>query len=218
MARAVIFDMDGTLVDTEPVHFDVARRVLAADGFDYTEEMNREFIGSTTAGVMELLVARHRLPRSAAAYITDYERLVVLVLAEPREPAPGARELIRALKARGARIGLASNSHAPAIAATLAGAGLAGEFETTVGGDAVPRSKPAPDVYLEAARRLGIEPAECAAIEDSPAGVAAARAAGMRVFALVTPHVDPARLTDAHGLLGGLGEFPLDLILPHPVK
>jgi beta-phosphoglucomutase-like phosphatase (HAD superfamily) len=89
---------------------------------------------------------------------------------------------------------------------------LSGRFDAVVGGDMVARSKPAPDIYLLAAERLQVAPARCIAVEDSPAGVQAARDAGMTVIASLTPEVDPGRLRGAHRLIGSLLEFPLDLL------
>jgi HAD superfamily hydrolase (TIGR01509 family) len=212
MALAVIFDMDGVLIDSEPLHFEVARTLLAAHGLDYTKEINREFIGTSTGVVMRTLVERYRLACTADELADCYDREIVAVLGKPHDPADGVVWLIQELEARGARIGLASSSRASWIAATLAGIGLAGRFEAVVGGDMVPRGKPAPDVYLEAARRIGVAPGECVAIEDSGTGLEAALAAGMIAIGLETPHVDPQRLARAHRRLRSLKDFPLELV------
>ena len=212
MALAVIFDMDGVLIDSEPLHFEVARRVLAEEGLDYTKEINREFIGHSTGAVMRALVERYGLTCTPERLADVYDREIVEVLGRPHDPADGVTWLIDELKARGARIGLASSSRERWITATLRGLGLAHAFEAVVGGDMVPQGKPAPDVYLEAAQRLGIAPSECVAIEDSGTGLEAALAAGMIALGLVTPHVDPDRLVRAHRRLRSLREFPFELV------
>ena len=204
--------MDGVLLDSEPLHFEVARRIFALDGFTYTHELNREFIGSTTDHVMATLVERHRLPRTAADYCAAYDVAIVEVMREPREPADGVRWLLSELAARGVRVGLASSSWRRWIDATLAGLGLTDTFPVAVGGDMVPHGKPAPDVYLEAARQLGVPPSACIAIEDSGTGLAAALAAGMKGVGLITPHIDPDRLSAAHKVIRTLRDFPLDWI------
>ena len=212
MDRAVIFDMDGVLLDSEPMHFDCARRLFAEDGLDYTHEINSEFIGYTATHVMDVLIARYKLPRSSAQYMEAYDRAIIERMRRHGEPSDGVGWLLDELARRGVAIGLASNSSASWVAATLGGLGLADRFGAAVAGDMVARGKPAPDVYLEAARRLGVAPGRCVAIEDSGTGLTAALAAGMTALALQTPHVEPARLAHAHRILQSLREFPLELL------
>jgi HAD superfamily hydrolase (TIGR01509 family) len=110
-----------------------------------------------------------------------------LALREPLEPASGARELIEQLRARGLKLAVASSSPRVWVEATLAALGLAESFEAIVAGDEVARSKPDPEIFLRAAEKLGVAPAHCLVIEDSPGGVAGAVAAGMRVVAVRSP-------------------------------
>ena len=152
--RALIFDMDGTLLDSEPMHFECARGLFAEDGLEFTLAHNAEFIGQSSEKVMEQLVARHRLPRTAREYIALYEERIVQVMAQASQATDGVHELIAEARKRRLALGVASNSSEQLVRATLTGLGLIGEFGAIVGGDMVPHGKPAPDVYLEAARRL----------------------------------------------------------------
>jgi HAD superfamily hydrolase (TIGR01509 family) len=212
MVRAVIFDMDGVLVDSEPLHVLVAHQVLAPAGLEYTEATNQEFIGRPVAEMLETLVRRHGLSGRVTEYEAQYDALLMRLLGQPRTPREGVVWLLAELRRRGCRLGIASSSKQTWVAAMLRSLDLSGRFDAVVGGDMVARSKPAPDIYLLAAERLQVAPAQCIAVEDSPAGVQAARDSGMTVIALLTPEVDPGRLREAHRLIRSPLEFPLDQV------
>jgi HAD superfamily hydrolase (TIGR01509 family) len=187
MIAAVVFDLDGVLVDSEAV-WDEARRALVAQrGGMWREEATRAMMGMSSVEwsryVREELGVPMQPPEISAAVVAELERRY-------RERLPlidGAREAVQRL-AEVWPLGLASSSNREIIDLVLDEAGLADRFAATVSSEEVARGKPAPDVYLEAARRLGVEPARCAAVEDSSNGLRAAAAAGMRVIAI--PHAD----------------------------
>jgi HAD superfamily hydrolase (TIGR01509 family) len=212
VARAVIFDMDGVLVDSEPLHLQVTCDVLGPAGSVYTEATTREFIGRPVTEMLATLIRRHGLPGRLADYEARYDARLMELLAQPRAPREGVVWLLAELRRRGCRLGIASSSKQAWIDAMLRSVDLTGRFDAAVGADTVARAKPAPDVYLTAAEHLEVSPAECIAVEDSPAGVQAARAAGMTVIGLITPDIDPGRLRTAHRLIRSLLEFPLDQI------
>lgn len=211
-ATAVVFDMDGVLVDSEPIHFDVARRLLAPAGVNIPVGMLREFVGRSAVEFLTEAIHRFGLPGTLVEYRARYDELLLDALAQPIPARDGAAWLIDQLRGRGCGIGLASTSGQAWIDAVLRAIGLEGKFDTIVGGDMVERVKPAPDVYLLAAERLARPPASCVAVEDSPLGIEAARAAQMRVVGLTTPHVDPIALRGADALITSLREFPFALI------
>lgn len=181
MSAAVIFDMDGVLLDSEPLHYEAVRQILAEQGVEFPIEDYYRYLGTTLNSTWDDLCARYPITMSyeqfAARYSAD-------VLAEYRAGAPlipGARELVEQLREAGVPIAVASSSHREWVEAALSGAGLRSCFDQTTAGDEVSEGKPSPEIYLKAAEKLGVDPARCIAIEDAPAGVASARAAGMRV-------------------------------------
>ena len=172
MPAAVVFDLDGVLVDSEE-RWNEAREALTREsGGTWTERATRDMMGMSAPEwsdtVQPLALAT---PRLKASLRDDLPLL------------PGAVQAVRALADRWP-LGLASSANGPVIALVLERAGLATCFRATVSSEEVARGKPAPDVYLEAARRLGVEADECVAVEDSTNGLRSAHAAGMAVIAV----------------------------------
>lgn len=184
---AIIFDLDGVLLDSEPIHYQMARQVLADDGLDLEEATYRTYTGMSLEATWRDLVVRLRLPRPAEHYQSRYLDAVTRALEHPIDPAPGATALIEWLRRRGIPIGLASSSKQVWVEASLRAIGLEGVFDAVVSADQVAGAKPDPELYVLAAHRLGVSPGRCLAIEDSLPGVRSARAAGMDVVAVRTP-------------------------------
>ncbi|THA82650.1 HAD family phosphatase [Streptomyces sp. A0592] len=211
---SVIFDLDGTLVDSEPNYYESGRRTLERHGVpDFTWEQHSRFIGIGTLETLEILKERYGIPAPVEQLLAQ-QNAAYLELARTRtEVFPQMRELVARLRAEGAAMAVASGSSREAIDAVLAGTGLDALLTTVGSAEEVAQGKPAPDVFLEAARRLGAAPADCVVVEDAAPGARAARAAGMGC--IVVPYAaeiadDPA-FTSA-GLLfrGGQPEFSAD--------
>ncbi|MFJ9711847.1 HAD family hydrolase [Streptomyces sp. NPDC101234] len=208
---SVIFDLDGTLVDSEPNYYEATRQTLAAHGVpDYTWAEHERFVGISTLETLALFRERYGLRPPVAELLAETNRHY-LELARTRTPAyPEMRKLVELLTAEGVPMAVASGSSPEAIAAILSGTGLDAQLRTVVSADEVPRGKPAPDVFLEAARRLGSAPADCVVLEDAAPGAAAAHAAGMRCIAIpyVAAQAGAPEFADADLLLrGGQPEF-----------
>lgn len=178
----MIFDLDGVLVDSEPAHRAASRRLVAPQ--EMGDEEYARFVGSATELFAAWIRERYGFDAGVAEIVGRYTALVAEELATRRLAAlDGAHALLAALRARGQRLALASQSQPEWVSRTLEHAGLSAAFEVVVAADAVARGKPAPDIYLHTAARLGIAPGRCLVIEDSAPGVAAAAAAaaGMTV-------------------------------------
>jgi HAD superfamily hydrolase (TIGR01509 family) len=208
MIEAVIFDMDGLLVDSEP-YWDKARRQIAVEaGKEWHEDDHRACMGVSTldwANYMLDMSPQEVQDRVIGKILEFYARGIPYM--------PGAEEAV-ALAARRYPTGLASGSHRRLIEAVIDDPPMRGKFQVVVCSDDVPAGKPAPDVYLEVARRLGVVPERCLCLEDSASGILAGRAAGMQVIAVPDERFMPALevLRQADVVLPSLTEFRLDTI------
>ena len=198
--RAVIFDLDGTLVDSEENYFLADERLLAAYGVPFTREQKRPYIGGGNRDMMVDLVRRFGLPATPDELLARKNE-IYLALAEAGTPVfPEMRRFLDLVRAAGLPVAVASGSSPEIIARLLRATGLEGLLPVTVSAEEVGQGKPRPDVYLEAARRLGVDPLECLAVEDAAPGVEAARRAFMRCLAVPflvdQPLAEPFHLAD----------------------
>lgn len=206
---AIVFDMDGVLIDSEPLHFEVLNEVLALDGHAVGHAEYEEFIGTTTEFTWQTLIARYGLVRPMDACTALYDQLLLRVLRQPHSPEDGVLALIQRGRQLGLRLGVASSSRRLWIDATLLSLGLSDAFDAIVSGDDVDRGKPDPQIYLLAAQRLGVVATRCLAIEDAPKGVQSARAAGMAVLGVRTLYTAHLHLDGAERIVDSLAELDL---------
>lgn len=186
--RAVIFDHDGTLVDSEPLHLAAWQELLAPYQAQLSaEEYQRHLSGRPSLASAQWLTERFDLPVDPEALFQQKHRAVCTWLEQQAYPLmPGAVPLLRALQSAGTPLALASGASLPEVQSSLNHHNLHPYFPVVVTRDQVNNNKPAPDVYLLAARQLGIPPEDCLAIEDSDSGQRAAQAAGMACLRLHT--------------------------------
>lgn len=204
---AVLFDNDGLLLDTEQAWTRAEEDLFARRGRTFTPEHKRALLGSTAARAGAMLEGWLDAPGQGLALFSELEALVLEEAREGVPPRPGALALIDRLRAAGVPMAVASNSARQFVELVLGNAGLLGEsspFGAVVSAEEVERGKPHPDVYLEAARRIGADPARCAALEDSPVGARAARAAG--TFVIGVPYFPDGEIGDVDLRAGSLGD------------
>lgn len=191
MIEAVVFDMDGVIVDSEQVWDDVREALVRERGGRWHEGAQADMMGMSSVEWSAYMHERLGLAEPPAEINDEVVRRMLARYRDDLPLLPGAVGAVERLAARWP-LAVASSSNRPLIEAVLAAAAVAHRFVATVSSEEVPRGKPSPDVYLEAARRLGVPAERCAAIEDSANGLRAAHAAGMRVLALPNPHYPPA--------------------------
>jgi len=203
MPSAVVFDNDGLLLDTESVWTRAEQDLFERRGREFTAADKVELVGSSAAIAGGILERRLDEPGRAEELMEELNELVVVELERGVEAMVGARELLARLGARGTPIALVSNSPMAFVRRSLEIVGLEDSFDLVLSAHEVAAPKPAPDPYLEACRRLGIEPGPAVfALEDSPSGVAAAVAAGLTVIGI--PSVEGVALDEAHHLAESL--------------
>jgi len=211
--EAVVFDMDGVLIHSEEVWDEVREAYVRERGGRYDAEVQRALMGMSSTEWSRYLHEAAGVPDEPQAINEEVVRRMLEAYRTRLPLADGAVDAVRRLAAR-FPLGLASSSNRPLIDAVLDAAGLAQYFAATVSSEEVARGKPAPDVYLEAARRLGVDPTRAAAVEDSHGGIRSAKAAGMPVIAIPNPSYPPDEesLAQADVTIRSLGELTPDLV------
>jgi HAD superfamily hydrolase (TIGR01509 family) len=216
MIEAVIFDLDGILIDSEHVWDEVRQQLAEERGGRWNENASRDMMGMSSiewSRYMRDVVGLEEEPEEISAEVVRrleerYRTEIPLI--------PGAEQAVERLGARWP-LALASSSNRELIDLVLTESGLGGFFRASVSSEEVARGKPAPDVFLEAARRLDADPTRCAAIEDSENGILAAKAAGMRTIAIPNPQYPPHEdaLTSADLVLATIEELTQAAVEPN---
>lgn len=202
--KAVFFDLDGTLIDTERAHHEAwSSLVRQLGGQAISDDEYSKLIGLSPRAIAERLIEKYRLPTTASNML-QFKRKMVMGIYAKAPLREGAAELIRQLRPV-AKLGIATGS--PRIVAAQAFARLGTDFDVTVCGDEIARPKPAPDIYLRAADIVGIKPEECLVFEDSQPGIDAARAAGMHVIAIASAYTKTGGVKGADRIIESFREF-----------
>jgi HAD superfamily hydrolase (TIGR01509 family) len=210
--RAVIFDMDGVITDSEPFYAEAINIVLAGHGHVLTTEDHRAIMGSSIDYTWEFVVSRFKLGGDVAQWKRLYDTAVVDILKVKPEPAPGLYWLLDELEKRKVPIALATSSQLNWAQTITRKLKVEHRFRFIATADMVPHAKPAPDLYLFAAGKLGLPPADCLAIEDSPRGISSAKAAKMTAIAIRTPHTVGMDISKADRIISSLREFDFTLL------
>lgn len=216
--NAVVFDNDGLLLDTEQAWTRAEQTLFAGLGREFTVEHKRILIGSSRALAATKLETMLERPGEGEALMDELHELVMEEALQGVAPRPGAIDLLARLTAAGTALAVASNSERAFLERTLGSAGLLddGPFAAIVSANDIEHPKPAPDIYLEACRRLSVEPREAVALEDSPIGVASAAAAGM--FVIGVPYFAGTEIPGASMLADSLADASVARALGLPQR
>jgi HAD superfamily hydrolase (TIGR01509 family) len=215
LTAAVVFDLDGVLIDSEAAWAEARRELVLERGGRWHEHTQQDMMGMSSVEWSRYMHDRLGVDMTPPDISADVVRRLAALYRERLPLLPGAREVVERLAARWP-LAVASSSNRELIDLVLETARLRQSFLATVSSEEVAHGKPAPDVYLEVARRLGAEPAHCAAIEDSHNGILSGVAAGMRVIAIPNREFPPGpeALAAAARVLSSLDELTPAVIEP----
>ena len=207
--EAVIFDMDGVLVNSEPFYVEVEQTNFRQLGLEISAEEHQTYQGTATDRMWELIKERHGIQHPVNELVKMTNSLVTPFFnsLEKMEPMPGVKNLIEKLKEKGILLALASSSYSDVIEIILQKTGLKNYFDVVISSQMAGTSKPEPDIFLLAAKKLGVAPEKCVVIEDSTNGIAAAKSAGMYCIAFAGPGSELQDQSQADLIIADFGEI-----------
>ena len=209
--EAVLFDMDGVIIDSEPLWSIAEQQFLARRDLSYSPQLKAAMMGLDSSEAVGFLIKHYNLQESVGDVVEERNQLIAGLFRQFLKPIPYALQLVRSVRAAEIKTGLASSSPKELVDLALGRLNITGLFDFILSGDQVARGKPAPDIYLTASRELGVSHENCLVIEDAPHGVAAAKAAGMCCLAISTSASEP-ELGAADRVVRGFDEVDLALL------
>lgn len=213
MLKAVIFDLDGVIIDSEPLHFETDKLVMRACGHELSDSDFNKYVGTTNALMWAELKEEYLLSRSLEELLEMQSRhKLELLQCFEGGSIPGVRELLKSLKEQNILRGIASSSPRSFIEAVVSKLDLGEYFSEVISGEEVENSKPCPDVFLKMAELLRVNPAECIVIEDSSHGVSAALAAGMKCIGFKNCNSGNQDLSMADAVVASISEIDSRLL------
>jgi HAD superfamily hydrolase (TIGR01509 family) len=210
--RAVIFDMDGVIADSEPTYREAINLVLASTGHQVSEQQYEEVIGTSVHFTWRTILDMFGIEGDVEEYVRRYDQALVELLRRPLPPLPGVLELLLELRRRRLPAALATSSWKRWAEALLRATGLDGAFDAVVWREMVEHPKPAPDLFLRAAELVRVEPACCLVLEDTGPGLEAAKNAGMLAVQVRSASTALSPQPHADLVLDSLEDFPLSLL------
>lgn len=217
MIKAVIFDMDGVIIDSEPLHQKIELVMFSDLGIKVPFEEHCTFVGTTTRNMCTKLKEKYGLKQTVDELVNMKDERYIDYLRKNENndvlPVPGVLELIRELYDKGIKLAIGSSAPMREIELVLDTFKIRQLFDAIASGEEVPNSKPAPDTFLLAAQKLGVKPLDCLVIEDSDNGVRAAKNAGMKCIAYRNPHTKPQDLSFADVLVDDIRKISYEMIM-----
>jgi len=212
--KAVIFDMDGVIIDSEPIYFEIERSLFDKLGVDISQKEHESFVGMTMEGLWEKITDQYQLEDTIEDLTRLHKDSVFQYMSEAKELpiVKYIKELIEELRNRKIKLALASSSPKKLIEIILAKLNLQDSFDLIISGEEVEKGKPAPDIFTEAAYRLDLNPNDCIVIEDSTNGVKAAKAAMMKCIGFQNINSGNQDLSLADITVDSIGEIDAKLL------
>jgi len=212
MAKAVLFDLDGVLVDSEPFSREASDRILLEVGIVQTLEERKLVFGRRTIDNYRAAIEARGLKIDPQELVDRKLMLFANLIRGRLKPMPGVLKLLDGLSARGVRVAVVSSSPLDRVNVSLEESGLFSRFELVISGDCCRLGKPYPEPFLLAVERLGVKPGECVVIEDAEAGILAGKAAGMNVIGVRSPNTFGQDLSRADLIVDSLEDVDVKLI------
>jgi len=214
MINAIIFDMDGTLVDTEPFNTEIEKRLFRLNKVEISEEAHQKYLGIASDTMWREIAERNQLKIPVSELIEQNHKESFKYLSEVEQIPimPGLVDLLEKLQARKYPMAVASSSTPEIIELILSRTNLKKYFRVIVSAQETGKSKPEPDVFLLAAEKLGIKPVHCLVVEDSENGIKAALAAGMTCVAYQGPEADPQKQKEADAVIQNFSQLEMILL------
>ena len=209
---AVIFDMDGVIVDNSPFHVKAWQEFLRREGFDMTEDQVKgKFFGRVNADAFEMIFGK-KLDKQAEARMTEQKESIYReIYASDIKPVKGLPEFLEILKSNGTKTAIATSAYSKNVDFVLSKTGLREYFDVILDDSHVTKGKPDPQIYLKTAEQLGVEPAKCIVVEDSLHGVDSGLNAGMKVIGLTTMHTKE-ELSHANFVINDFTELDVEIL------
>ncbi|MGB8779836.1 MAG: HAD family phosphatase [Candidatus Bathyarchaeia archaeon] len=188
MIKAVLFDMDGVIAETEHVHVEAEKQTLLKYGVQITEDELHRYTGTTAKQMFMELIAKYKLDTTFEQIFNEKEEIMFKLLEMDAQPVKGVIELICELKKKHVKLAVASSSHRRLVQYVLRKLEITRLFDSIISAEDVAHGKPDPEIFLMSAKRLKVSPAECLVVEDARLGVEAAKEAGMKCLGYRNPH------------------------------
>ncbi|MBT1280292.1 HAD family phosphatase [Thermoanaerobacter sp. CM-CNRG TB177] len=214
MIKAVVFDMDGVIIDSEPIHIKLENELFKSLGLEISEEEHLTFVGASSYYMWRKIKERFNLPQSVEELVEKDRKMYLDHVLRTGEiiPIEGITETVKKLFEKKYKLAVASSSPIDVIKLVVKKLAIDNCFEVLVSGDYVENSKPSPDIFLYTAAKLKVKPYECVVIEDSYNGVHGAKKAGMTVIGFKNPNSGNQDLSEADFIVDSLGEELLGII------
>jgi beta-phosphoglucomutase family hydrolase len=213
MIRAVIFDMDGVIVESEHLHIKAEQQTMLKHGVRISAEELHTYTGTTAEFMLTELIKKYKLNTTFERVFDEKEEFMFKLLEKETRPTKGVIELLKKLKRKGIKLGIASSSHRNLIEYILRRLNIVRLFDFVVSAEDIANSKPNPEIFLRSARGLSVEPVECLVVEDAKLGVEAAKNAGMRVVGYRNPNSGDQDLSRADMIIDDFAKLSVEDML-----